>query len=158
MTVGPPIVRPSTLAICGARARAISSKKIACSIIVAPEPPNSVGHVSPAQPRALSLRCQSTRKWKDSSSELGSRPGWFCSIQARTSSRNWASAGDSVRSTGPGRYYVDTAEDQHQAADGGHRDRLAAEDGAVEQRHPRGEVGHQRGAPAADLGDQLVED
>ena len=39
ISVGPPIVSPSTLAICGARARAISSKKIACSICVAPAPP-----------------------------------------------------------------------------------------------------------------------
>ena len=39
ITVGPPIVSPSTLAICGARARATSSKKIACSMCVAPAPP-----------------------------------------------------------------------------------------------------------------------
>ena len=73
MTVGPPIVSPSTLAICGARARAISSKKIACSICVAPAPPYSVGHVRPAQPRSLSLRCQSRRNSKDASSPSGSR-------------------------------------------------------------------------------------
>ena len=67
--------RPSTFAICGARARANSSKRIACSICVAPEPPYSVGHVSPAQPRSLSLRCQSRRNWNEASSPSGSRPG-----------------------------------------------------------------------------------
>ena len=36
ITVGPPIVSPSTLAICGARERANSSNRIACSICVAP--------------------------------------------------------------------------------------------------------------------------
>ena len=81
ITVGPPIVSPSTLAICGARARANSSKKIACSICVAPAPPYSVGHVSPAQPRSLSLRCQSRRNANDASSPSGSRPGWFSAIQ-----------------------------------------------------------------------------
>ena len=81
ITVGPPIVSPSTFAICGARARANSSKKIACSICVAPAPPYSVGQVSPAQPRSLSLRCQSRRKSNDSSSPSGSRPGWCSAIQ-----------------------------------------------------------------------------
>src|SRR3954463_9284103 len=150
ITVGPPIVSPSTLAICGARARAISSKKIACSLIVAPAPPNSDGQVSPAQPRSLSLRCQSRRKANDSSSELGSRPGCFPAIQWRTESRNSSSAGDSVRSTARGCYAtrgdVDATEDEHQARDGGDGDRLVAEHGAVEQRDARGEVGDQRGA------------
>src|SRR3954447_10001657 len=99
MTVGPPIVSPSTLAICGARARANSSKRIACSICVAPLPPYSVGQVSPAQPRSLSLRCQSRRNWNEASSPSGSLPGWFSAIQARRSSRNSCSAGESVRST-----------------------------------------------------------
>ncbi len=99
ITVGPPIVSPSTLAICGARARAISSKKIACSIWVAPAPPYSLGHVSPAQPRSLSLRCHSRRKAKESSSPSGSRPGWLSAIQERSVSRNSSSAGESVRST-----------------------------------------------------------
>src|ERR1044072_4326536 len=38
ITVGPPIVRPSTLAICGVRERAKSSNRIACSICAAPDP------------------------------------------------------------------------------------------------------------------------
>ena len=99
ITVGPPIVSPSTLAICGARERAISSKKIACSICVAPAPPYSDGQVRPAQPRSLSLRCHSRRKSKESSSPSGSRPGWLSAIQARSVSRNSSSAGESVRST-----------------------------------------------------------
>ena len=99
ITVGPPIVSPSTLTICGARARAISSKKIACSIWVAPAPPYSVGQVRPAQPRSLTLRCQSRRKANDSSSPSGSRPGWLSAIHARSVSRNSSSAGDRVKST-----------------------------------------------------------
>ena len=99
MTVGPPIVRPSTLAICGARERANSSNRIACSIWVAPAPPYSVGQVRPAQPRSLSLRCHSRRNWNDASSPSGSSPGWFSAIQARSVSRNSSSAGESVRST-----------------------------------------------------------
>src|SRR3954467_4243113 len=162
ITVGPPIVSPSTLAICGARARAISSKKIACSIIVAPAPPKSVGQVRPAQPRSLSLRCQSRRKANDSSSELGSRPGWFSAIQCRTESRNSSSAGDNVRSTARGCYAtrgdVDATEDENQAGDGGNGDRLIAEHGAIEQRDARREVADERGAAGADLGDQLVVD
>ena len=53
----------------------------------------------PAQPRSLSLRCQSRRKAKESSSPSGSRPGWLSAIQARSVSRNSSSAGESVRST-----------------------------------------------------------
>ena len=48
ITTGPPITRPSTLAVIGARARTSSSLKIACSISVAPRPPYSSGHDSPA--------------------------------------------------------------------------------------------------------------
>src|SRR3954463_14395922 len=161
-TVGPPIVSPSTLAICGARARAISSKKIACSIIVPPAPPKSDGQVRPAQPRSLSLRCQSRRNANDSSSELGSRPGWFPAIQCRTESRNSSSAGDNVRSTARGCYAtrgdVHATEDENQARDGGNGDRLIAEHGAIEQRDAGREVADQRGAAGADLGDQLVRD
>src|SRR3954451_42069 len=177
ITVGPPIVRPSTLAICGARARATSSKKIACSIIVAPAPPYSVGQVSPAHPRSLSARCQSRRRREASSSLSGSRPGWWSAIQPRTSSRNLSSAGDSVKSTrrtlvhacglGHGHAGRDAArprgerhaaEDQHEAGDGGDRDRLVEEDRAVEERDARGEVGDERGAARAGLVDELVED
>src|SRR5215218_6380973 len=97
MTTGPPIVSPSTLAIRGARARAISSKKIACSISVAPAPPYSVGQVSPAQPRSLSLRCHSMlRSNAASSSPAG--PGLWSAIHVRSSSRNSSSAGLSERS------------------------------------------------------------
>ena len=63
-----------------ARARANSSNRIACSICVAPAPPYSVGQVRPAQPRSLSLRCQSRRNSKEASSPSGSLPGWFSSI------------------------------------------------------------------------------
>ncbi len=50
MTTGPPITRPSTLAGRGALARASSSPKMDCSISVAPRPPYSLGHETPAQP------------------------------------------------------------------------------------------------------------
>ena len=43
----------------GAFARASSSPKIDCSISVAPRPPYSFGHETPAQPAAWSLRCHS---------------------------------------------------------------------------------------------------
>src|SRR5215203_7461345 len=74
ITVGPPIVSPSTFAICGARARANSSNRIACSIWVAPDPPYSVGHVSPAQPRSFSARSE------EHTSELQSRQYLVCRL------------------------------------------------------------------------------
>src|SRR5919108_3916818 len=127
ITVGPPIASPSTLAIDGAPARAISSKKIACSTSVAPAPPYSVGHVSPAQPRSLSARCQARRNSKSSASESGSRPGWLASIQLRAESRNSRSAGDRLRSIGRGRYRFaawprrncHAREDERETRDGG---------------------------------------
>ena len=48
ITTGPPITMPRMLAGEGALARAISSPKMACSIIVAPRPPYSVGQEKPA--------------------------------------------------------------------------------------------------------------
>src|SRR5919107_2421514 len=48
ITTGPPMTRPSTLAGDGARTRAISSPKIACSTSVAPRPPYSFGQEKPA--------------------------------------------------------------------------------------------------------------
>src|SRR3954465_13692890 len=48
ITTGPPIARPSTFALAGAFARAISSLKIAFSISVAPRPPYSFGQDRPA--------------------------------------------------------------------------------------------------------------
>ena len=48
ITTGPPITMPSTLAGCGALARAISSPKSACSTSDAPRPPYSFGHEKPA--------------------------------------------------------------------------------------------------------------
>src|SRR3954451_12901903 len=183
MTVGPPIVSPSTLASWGARERANSSNRIACSICVAPAPPYSVGQVRPAQPRSLSLRCQSRRNWNEASSPSGSLPGWFASIHARSVSRNSSSEGESVRSTARkltrrqnlrcgrrgglrrGRAYLlrtrrdrDAAEDQHETADRRGGDRLVAEDGAVEERDARRQVGDQRGARRPDPVDQLVVD
>ena len=59
ITTGPPITRPRTFAGRGALARASSSPKIDCSISVAPRPPYSFGHETPAQPAAWSLRCHS---------------------------------------------------------------------------------------------------
>ena len=64
-----------------------------------PEPPYSVGHVRPAQPRSFNLRCQSRRNWNEASSPSGSRPGWLSAIHDRSVSRNSSSAGESVRST-----------------------------------------------------------
>ena len=99
MTTGPPIARPSTLAGLGASWRAASPTKIACSIIVAPRPPYSFGQEIPAQPAACSFSCHSRRKAITSSRPpSGSGPGLFASSQARTSSRNCSSDGDSVRS------------------------------------------------------------
>src|SRR4051794_29814088 len=99
MTTGPPIASPSTLAGLGASSRAASPTKIACSIIVAPRPPYSFGQEIPAQPAACSFNCHSRRKAITSSSPAsGSGPGWFACSQARTSSRNSSSDGDSVRS------------------------------------------------------------
>src|SRR5262245_1903036 len=170
MTVGPPIARPSTLAIEGAPARATSSKKIACSTIVAPAPPYSVGQLRPAQPRSLSARCHVRRNSNSSGSESGSRPGLCSSIQTRTASRNSRSAGDSLRSMVRARYRLrgllapgpggqrDAAQDQRQTGDGGDGDLLVEEDRAVEQRDARSEVADQRGAARADLCDQRVED
>src|SRR4051794_28944125 len=99
MTTGPPIARPRTLAGLGVCWRAASPTKIACSIIVAPRPPYSLGQEIPAHPASWSLRCHSRRKAITSSSPLsGSGPGLFSSIQVRTSSRKDSSDGDSVRS------------------------------------------------------------
>src|SRR3954453_20058 len=100
ITTGPPMIRPSTLAADGARARTSSSLKSACSISVAPRPPYSLGHDSPAYPFSCSLRCQSPRNLKASTSPGGSGPGWFSASQLRRSSRNASSFGDSVRSIG----------------------------------------------------------
>ncbi len=101
MTTGPPIASPSTLAGLGASWAAASPVKIACSIIVAPRPPNSFGQEIPAQPAACSLRCHSPRKAMTSSSEpSGSGPGLLARSQVATSSRNPSSDGDSVRSIG----------------------------------------------------------
>ena len=99
MITGPPITRPSTFAGEGASARAISLEKIACSIRVAPRPPNSFGHEIPAQPPSCICRCQSRRNANAASSPCGSGPGWFASSQARTSSRNAVSDSFRVRST-----------------------------------------------------------
>src|SRR6201994_925723 len=105
MTTGPPIASPSTLAGLGASWAAASPVKIACSIIVAPRPPNSFGQEIPAQPAACSLRCQSPRKAMTSSSEpSGSGPGLLARSQLATSSRNPSSDGDSVRSIGQPTY------------------------------------------------------
>ena len=89
----------STLAIDGVRALTISSLKIACSTSVAPRPPYSFGHDTPAHPASCSLRCQARRNSNAASSPCGSRPGWFPASQDRSSSRNASSAGDRVRST-----------------------------------------------------------
>ena len=48
ITTGPPMTMPSTLAGEGALARAISSPNRACSIMVAPRPPYSLGQENPA--------------------------------------------------------------------------------------------------------------
>ena len=48
ITTGPPMTMPSTFTGWGARARAISSPKSACSTSVAPRPPYSFGHEKPA--------------------------------------------------------------------------------------------------------------
>ena len=48
MTTGPPMTIPSTLTGEGALARAISSPNKACSTIVAPRPPYSLGQEKPA--------------------------------------------------------------------------------------------------------------
>src|SRR3954447_15667728 len=102
MTTGPPIARPITFAVRGASARTISSKKIACSISVAPRPPYSFGHEIPAHPLSCSVRCQLRANSNDSSSSpLGGLPGWFFSSHPRTSSRNAVSLGLSVRSIRP---------------------------------------------------------
>ena len=166
ITVGPPIVSPSTLAICGARERAISSKKIACSICVAPAPPYSVGQVRPAQPRSLSLRCHSRRKAKDVLVAVRLAPGMVLrdpgaqrvaelllgrrKRQVHAARRYQARAGArrrhrSLHLLGP-RGDRDAAQDQHQTGDRGDRDLLVEEDGAVEQRDARSEVGDERGA------------
>src|SRR6185437_2532678 len=89
---------PSTLATDGVRARTISSLKIACSTSVAPRPPYSVGHETPAHPASCSLRCQARRNSNAASSPAGSRPGLLSASQARSSSRKASSAGESVRS------------------------------------------------------------
>src|SRR5918996_1607337 len=76
ITTGPPMTRPSTFAGRGAFARASSWPKIDCSISVAPRPPYSFGHETPAQPAACRVRCH-----------------------ARSSSRKACSSAVSVRST-----------------------------------------------------------
>ena len=58
-----------TLIGSGAWARAASSLKMTCSVSVAPRPPYSLGHDSPAQPPSYSWRCQSLRT---DSSDFGS--------------------------------------------------------------------------------------
>src|ERR1700742_406222 len=99
MTTGPPIASPSTFAGLGASWAAASPVKIACSIIVAPRPPNSFGQELPAHPAACSLRCQSPRKAMTSSRKpSGSGPGLLARSQVATSSRNPSSDGDSVKS------------------------------------------------------------
>ncbi len=82
----------------GALARTISSKKIACSIRVAPRPPYSFGHEMPAQPASYILRCQRRENSKASLSSSGGSPGWFSASQPRTSSRKASSVGLRVRS------------------------------------------------------------
>ena len=99
ITTGPPITRPRTFAGRGAFARASSSLKIACSTRVAPRPPYSFGHETPAQPPSCSLRCQlrSNSNWTWSP-PFGASPGWFASSQARSSSRKACSSVVRVRS------------------------------------------------------------
>ena len=72
----------STLATDGVRARTTSSLKIACSTSVAPRPPYSLGHETPAQPASFSLRCQALRNSNAASSPAGSRPGLLASQPA----------------------------------------------------------------------------
>src|SRR3954463_3027648 len=98
ITAGPPIASPRTFAGAGALARASSSLKIACSISVAPRPLYSFGHDRPVQPPPWSFFCQARCHSNDSSSPPGGSPGWFASSQARSSSLNSVSEGESVRS------------------------------------------------------------
>ena len=161
---------PSTFAICGARARAISSKKIACSIerragaAVLGRP----GQAGPAAVVELASATRAGTRTPPRRRPARGRGG--CSRSSRERSRGTPrSAGDSVRSmrlrtlsapgvTGAPGCERDAAEDQHEAADRRDRDRLVEEDRAVEQRDARREVADERGAARADLGDQLVED
>src|SRR6201995_813405 len=164
MTTGPPIASPSTFAGLGASWAAASPVKIACSIIVAPRPPNSFGQEMPAQPAACSLRCQSPRKAMTSSSEpSGSGPGLLARSQVATSSRNPSSDGDSVRSIerspyrspgrsargGSGDFDKSDALDQRagaEAAAAAHRDQAHLLVGAL---HLVQQAGHQAGAGRA---------
>jgi hypothetical protein len=52
----------------------------------------------------------------------------------------------------------DTREDEHHAGDRARRDRLVEQRGAIGKRDRRREVGHEGGAPRAQLSDELVED
>ena len=99
ITTGPPMTRPSTFAGRGTFARAISSEAIACSIRVAPRPPNSFGQEIPAQPPPCMTFCH--LRWNSNSAwspPPGLSPGWFASSQARNSSRKASSSALSVRS------------------------------------------------------------
>ena len=69
------MARPSTLATWGALARTISSLKIACSISVAPRPPYSFGHETPAQAGVVQLALPVAPELECASSPAGSRPG-----------------------------------------------------------------------------------
>jgi len=58
-SVGPAWFSPTkVVVISGAPARAYSSYQITCSIKLAPRPPYSRGHETPAQPPSNMRRCQ----------------------------------------------------------------------------------------------------
>src|SRR6267378_2804133 len=112
MIVGPAMPMPRMLSTGGAFASAISSARIISSMKVSPRPPYSLGQVSPMNPAAWSLRCQSrSRSYasaRGTSDDAARRAvhsrGMFPRSQARTSSRNDRCSGVGVSSmTPPGR-------------------------------------------------------
>src|SRR5262249_2340916 len=96
MSVGPAWFRPTNVVVTsGAPARAYSSYQITCSMRLAPRPPYSRGHETPAQPPSNIRRCQARSYARSAtrSAPTGRRSrGTLASSQARASARNASSA------------------------------------------------------------------
>ena len=89
MIAGPTHQIAIAFTTCGARTRASSSLRIACSISESPAPPYSFGQAAPRNPAACSFRCQARM-----SSSVLSDPGagTFTASQARTRARKASSS------------------------------------------------------------------
>ena len=113
MIMGPICQMPLVLKMPGVRYSAITSEEMTRCMAVAPRPPYSAGQWMAAQRPSLSSRCQAARRRlvagvdrppdsavASSAASFSKKGGRCSSSQARSSSRNASSSGESEKSTG----------------------------------------------------------